>query len=192
MRELAEIKIFGLNEHWIAEDTKETALDLMQILYHNVLQVDNRWHFFWEGTYTVIRCNPLLVPHLKELVEANDKDLKVVIVANGYNENIETTRKYLEAFIHIFHGYSVLAMEMDSEDFVSILERINHCFLNVVTREEIVDQFRIPGDSDISEMKVHKGMGWEGLAISLVANLRMWTAGWYSGQARKYYGDKKD
>lgn len=192
MRELAEVKIFGLNEHWVAEDTKETALDLMQILYHNVLKVDNRWHFFWEGRYTVIRCNPLLVPHLKELIKANDKDLEVEVVDNGYNENIETTRKYLGAFIHIFHGYSVLAMEMDNEDFVSILERINHCFLNMVTREEIVDLFALPGDSDISKMKIHKGMGWEALALSLVANLRMYTAGWYSGQARKYYGDKKD
>ena len=192
MRELAEVKIFGLNEHWVAEDTKETALDLMQILYHNVLKVDNRWHFFWEGRYTVIRCNPLLVPHLKELIKANDKDLEVEVVDNGYNENIETTRKYLGAIIHIFHRYSVLAMEMDNEDFVSILERINHCFLNMATRDEIVDLFALPGDSDISKMKIHKGMGWEAFALSQVANLRMYTAGWYSGQARKHYGNKKD
>lgn len=189
---LEETRIYGLNEKWVDTSSKEDGLGLMSILYRNIFMDDPYWHFFWEGDYTVIRHCEGRHQRIKQLVKANDPGgtLTVIHKLGGYQENIKITERYLQAFIPIFHGFSVLAMEMYNEDFISVLERINHCFLNMVTRESIVDHFNPAYISkDLVKMNVHKGMGWEGLAISMVANLRMWTAGWYRG---RYYKAVKD
>lgn len=185
--DLEETRVYGLNERWKNPNTKEDALDLMQILYLNILIHDPYWHFFWEGHYTVIRHSPDKHYRLKELIKLNDPDdeLTVVHKLSGYQENIETTKRYLGAFIPIFHGYSVLAMELDNQDFIPVLERINHCFLNMVTRDAIVEEFDIDKIMHGKTINIHQGMGWEGLAISMVANIRLWTAGWYRGHHRK-------
>lgn len=178
MRELAEIKVYGLNEKWVHESTKETAPELIRILHRNILYHDKRWHFFWEGKYTVIRCDPQYLPVVKQLLEANDESFECIETIGGYQENIKTTDKYLEAFVSIFHGFSLLAVEIEDEDFIQTLERLNHCFLNMVTRPSIQKQFKIIGDS----AETHLGMGWEGLAIQAVAHMRSYTAGWYNGK----------
>ena len=190
MSKLGEIKVYGLNERWTssgpghqgAED-EYTALELMQEIYKSILHNDSMWHFFWEGDYTVIRCQFQYLSVVKQLLEGWNKTLdehsKLEIVEKqlGYQENIPVTKKYIEAYVPIFHGYSVLAMEMDNEDFIEILERNNHCFLNMVTRYDLVEQYRIPGD----KYDTHDGMGWEAIVLSHVANLRMYTCGWLYG-----------
>ncbi|MCK5291276.1 MAG: hypothetical protein KAR39_04585 [Thermoplasmata archaeon] len=176
MIQLAELRVYGLNDKWVHASTKETALELIRILHRNILYHDSRWHFFWEGKYTVIRCDPQYLPVVKQLLEANDEDFECVETVGGYQENIEMTKRYLEAFVPIFHGFSLLAVEMEDEDFMGILERINHCYLNMATRKVLVDQFRIPGDL----AETHLGMGWEALAIQAVAHMRSYTAGWYN------------
>ena len=178
LRELAELIVYGLNEKWTNKDTKETAFDLMRILHRNILHYDSMWHFFWEGSYTAIRCDPQYLPVVRQLIEANDKDLRCVEEKPSYQENIKITEKYLEAFLSIFHGYSLLAIEMDDEDFMQVLERNNHCFLNMISRESIIKQFTIPGD----KCDTHTCMGWEAIALNGVAHMRAWTAGWYNAQ----------
>lgn len=176
MLKLAELKVYGLNEHWVDQKTKEDGLDLMRILYRNSLNTDPLWHFFWEGDYTVIRCSPMIASEIDETLSHYD-DFTVVWAKNGYDENIKITAKYLPAFVQIFHGFSILAMEMENEDFLRVFERINHCFLNMVTREELRNMFKIHDDYD----DLNKNMAWEAIAISQVAFMRMFTHGWLTG-----------
>ena len=191
MRELAELRVYGLNEKWGDADSGADALEIMREVYRTVLHVDNNWHFFWEGDYTVIRCNPLLAHHVEKYFKDDFDDFTVKRTEDGYQENIPVTKKYIEAFIHVFHGYSVLAMEMDDDDFIEILERNNHCFLNMVTREGLVEKYAIPGD----RFETHKGMGWEAIVLSHVANLRMYTCVWLYGlfeRKKREDGEQKD
>jgi hypothetical protein len=188
--DLAELKIYGLNEKWGDEESGADALELMREVYKTVLSNDYRWHFFWEGDYTVIRCDPFYANTVDNYF-SEFKDFTVMWKEGGYEENIPITKKYIEAFIHVFHGYSILALEMDDDDFIGILERNNHCFLNMVTRDELVDRYAIPGD----QFEVHKGMGWEAVVLSHVANLRMYTCGWLYGlfeRKKRQDGKQKD
>ncbi len=190
MIDLAELKIYGLNEKWGDADSGADALELMREVYKTVLSNDHRWHFFWEGDYTVIRCDSFYANTVDNYFSTFD-DFTVVWKQGGYDENIPVTKKYLEAYVPIFHGYSVLAMEMDNDDFIEILERNNHCFLNMVTREELIERYAVPGD----RFETHKGMGWEAIVLSHVANLRMYTCGWLYGlfeRKKREDGKQKD
>lgn len=173
MTQLAELKIYGLNERY--ENSLIHALGIMRNVYDKILHNDDRWHFFWEGAYTVIRCDPQYVLVVEQMLEEYE-DFRCERAVLGYMENVTTTARYLDAFISIFHGFSVLAMDMDDEYFIEVFERINHCFLNVMTRDSIKKHFKIHGD--VAE--THCGMGWEGLAIQAIAHMRSYTAGWYN------------
>jgi hypothetical protein len=185
---LGETKIYGLNEKWCKygvehglRDDDMDALDLMRRIYQEVLKKDAYWHFFWEGDYTVIRHEVGYYRHIKHLVEQNTDDLEVVQVLDGYRENMPTTKKYLESYVHIFHGFSLLALEIEDDDFLDCLERNNHCFLNMVTRFSLRDRFKVPCD----KYGTTDGMGWESIAIMMVAHLRSYTVGWLYGTSEE-------
>lgn len=186
MIELAEVKIYGLNELWGDEESGADALELMREVYESVLSNDSKWHFFWEGDYTVIRCDPFYTENVRQYFSSFD-DFTAVQMELGYQENIWLTKKYLKAFVPIFHGLSLLAMELDNEDFLLSLERINHCYLNMVTREELKSQFRIPGE----DIYANKGMAWEALAISSVAHMRMHFCGMLAGLSKQHKQENK-
>jgi len=189
MIELSELKIYGLNELWGDADSGADGLELMREVYKSVLSNDPRWHFFWEGDYTVIRCDPFYANTVDNYFSAFD-DFTVIWKKDGYKENIWITKKYLEAYIPIFHGFSILALELDNEDFLLSLERINHCYLNMVTRDELKDQFRIPSEDTYA----NRGMCWEAIAIGHVAHMRMHFCGMLYGlpKQEKEDGEQKD
>lgn len=181
---LGETRIYGLNENWCKNgvehglhDDDIDALGLMRKIYHEVLKKDAYWHFFWEGSYTTIRHEVGFYIHIKHLVEQYTDQLNVVQVARGYRENIKVTKKYLDAYIPIFHGYSILALELEDDDFLDCLERNNHCFLNMVTRFSLRDKYKVPDD----KYGTTDGMGWESVALLMVAHLRSYTVGWLYG-----------
>lgn len=191
MIDLAELKIYGLNERWGDADSGADALELMREVYNTVLKPDPMWHFFWEGDYTVIRCTKILAGDVDEYFSAFD-NFTVIWKQDGYRENIRTTKKYLEGFVSIFHGFSVIAMAMDDEDLVDILERINHCFLNMVTNDNLKEKFLIQ-----SNYELDGAMSWEAVVISQVALARMFTSGWLTGLSNKRkravkYGEQKN
>lgn len=178
MIKLDETRIYGLNDKW--DNGTFDALGLMLKIYHEILNtdqyVDSMWHFFWEGSYTVIRHYPGKHQAIADLVRSIDKDLTVVSKQGGYQENIPVSLKYLRAFLSIFHGYSILAMEMEDKDFLQILERNNHCFMSMVTRKSITEQYKIPGDVYGTD----EFMGWEAIALHSVAHQRAWTSGFFN------------
>jgi len=117
------------------------------------------------------------------------------IVIQDYEENINVTKRYLDSFLKMFNAFSTMAIQLDHDDFMDVLERINHCFLNMLSdRDEIKDNFKVHGDK--SEMD--RGMGWEGLAIQNVALQRLWFGGWLRGKyyghnlAKEYYGKQEN
>lgn len=176
MVKLDETRIYGLNNEW--EGGLIDALGLMREIYDKILNADDLWHFFWESSYTVIRHRPGTHQAIAKLVYSYNEGLKVVRKDKGYEENIKITRKYLDAFLHVFHGYSVLAMEMKDKDFLEVFERLNHCFLNPVTRDSITEQFKIPGDTYGTD----EHMGWEAIALFSLAHQRSWAAGWFKAR----------
>lgn len=190
---MVEIQLYGFNEDWVHKSAGE-ARHILHRQWNDHLHKDHNWHFFFEGDHLAIRCakygHKKIVSDLRGLGFAADQ-----INVRDYYENVDITKRYLESFLKMFNAFSTIAIQLDHDDFMGVLERINHCFLNTVSdRDEIKENFKVHGDK--SEMDY--GMGWEGLAIQSVALQRLWFSGWLRGKgyglriARKHYGEQKD
>lgn len=122
--QMVSIKLFDFNED---------QLDILKGLYKRHLRKDDKWHFFWEGYYTLIRCQKLFAPKVKGYLRYH----KVQFVDQGvWVDNISITKKYQEEFQQIFHGYSVLAMKGKDEEVDKLIDRVIHCFLNNMSTNE--------------------------------------------------------
>jgi len=132
------------------DDPKSTAL--LKDLYEKFLRHDTEWHFFWEAGTVYIRMqnNPMLqkmVRHLKEVGVAS------LVDDQDWVDNIPITQEFQSAFQSIFHGFSVIAMQLEGKEppektmkYFQLLERIHHCFINMnahsgITLEHAIDEF---------------------------------------------------
>lgn len=124
---------------------KPKCVRVLKKLYVEYLQFDPMWHFFWEGNVTYIRASKtkditILLDILRSQKIAHEID------DADWVDNIPITAKYQEAFAHIFHGCSVMAMELSlkkwkkpaekCDDILNVLERMQHCFLNNIAHTE--------------------------------------------------------
>jgi hypothetical protein len=101
-------------------------------LYYKILIKDEYWHFFYEGSYGVIRTT---LPRQTTHALKQRKDFGFTVENEGvWIDNIPITKKHQPIFRDIFHAYSVLSMEMGYKDFLSIYDRITHCFFNMAVK----------------------------------------------------------
>jgi len=121
---MVSIKVFDFNEN---------QLDILKKLYQKHLIKDNKWHFFWEGDYTLIRCQEVMASKVMRFL----RFYKVRSKNEGeWIDNINITLKYQNQFQDIFHGFSIIAMKCTDEEIDMLLDRMVHCFLNNVTTVE--------------------------------------------------------
>ena len=112
------------NEGW--PESKQ-AWDILQEIYHKVLHQDPVWHFFYEGTFSHLRFSRCF-----------EFDVQAILCAKGVQYNRKevwrdmqgATADYQRIFTYLFHGFSVLAMEVPFDDMKEIADRVFHCFMN--------------------------------------------------------------
>ncbi|KXH69819.1 MAG: hypothetical protein AM326_01730 [Candidatus Thorarchaeota archaeon SMTZ-45] len=182
---ISEIKIEGCDL-----DAGDNFKDLFQC-YKEILIEDPIWHFFREGDYTLIRCEDNTVgPVTKYLEDKMGIMPGQITVTEEWEDNIKATRRHQEAYAHIFHGFSMLAMMLYEEEmqysaneamerFIGTFDRIVHCFLNIARSDK-----KIKGFTPFIPVKKadHVGGIWESALIMHNALMRMYTIGNYSGK----------
>lgn len=185
---LSEIKIEG---HDLDEGDNFSHLYKM---YNEVLVDDDLWHFFREGDYTLIRCDELSLGKLTKMLEDYGIMPGQINITDVWVDNIKATRKYQEAFTYIFHGFSVLAMQLyGAEDhgalkmssnealerFIGVFDRVVHCFLNMARSEKKIHGFApfLP-----LRRESHLYGAWESSILLHNAIMRMYTLGTFSGK----------
>jgi len=126
---LYEIKLPGFNEY------NEKKL---HTLWKEVLRRDSWWHFFYEGSYTLLRIGEIsfnngIENHLVAY------DIPYEIKKGWWEDNIPITSKFQKEFMYIFHGYSELAMKnfgTTSNKMKPLLDRVLHCFMNNMSSQK--------------------------------------------------------
>jgi hypothetical protein len=110
----------------------EDQLDILHALWKRHLRHDRCWHFFWEGYYTLIRCQKMFAPKVEGFLRYH----KVKYEKQGvWIDNIEITQKFQNEFRQMFHSFSELAMKTvkrdnDYQTLIELVDRVCHCFLN--------------------------------------------------------------
>lgn len=123
-----QFTIPGLNWH------QKEAWPLMRKLWREVLHTDPRWHFFWEGNHSLIRCS---ASHTKAVGKFfSDKKIKYLYDGLWKDPN-PLVHKYQFLYEGMFHGFSELAVRMSKQnksnwhkdEFWMALDRIIHPFI---------------------------------------------------------------
>ena len=108
----------------------EAAWTRILELYNTILKNDDYWHFFYEGKYSIIRCSKKYKNNVEKHLNNND----IVYEYKGpWIDGSTYVEHHKQRFIHIFHEYSMLAIELDEDNFVSVADRVCHCFFNHCT-----------------------------------------------------------
>lgn len=107
----------------------DMPLLLIKEIYSHVLKnKDNKWHFFHEGSHSLIRTvRPHSVTHFLKKHHTSF----IVTDKGKWVDNIPITEKYQATFQKMFHSFSVMSMEMEPEDFMRVYDRVVHCFFNM-------------------------------------------------------------
>jgi len=126
---LTEIVLF--NTHFDSH-----GYSLIKKLFKAVLISDPKWHFFWEGDYTVLRVSSDSVKPIIEILEKNIIEHKV---KTPWVDNIPITAKYQDCFLDVFHSFSMLAFTMKVPDDVEdVMDRVIHCFSNMIISPKLL------------------------------------------------------
>lgn len=121
---IMEIKLINFN---ICRTVK-SAWGLLRRLYKKILHADPFWHFFYEGSFTVIRFSEKNSEQVLKFLKKNRVEFTNPL---QWKDNQEITAKYQRIFTYIFHGFSVLAMESKKSDIRDIADRNIHCYLDM-------------------------------------------------------------
>lgn len=124
VRKMVSIRVFNFNED---------QLDILKRLYKRHLIRDHKWHFFWEGSYTVIRCQNMFARKVERFLKYHKFEAEF---EGDWVDNIPITKKYQAQFEEIFHGFSVIAMKSNDKEVDELIDRVIHCFLNNMTTVE--------------------------------------------------------
>lgn len=167
------------------QNVKYSDRPVIKKLYDEVLYKDNHWHFFFEGDFSVIRCMKKSVGKSSKILKKEGFEIEVV----DYNEDQEITQRFIEEFIGIFHGYSVIAIgkydyEENKSDFLTLFHRIVHCFLNPIASIELIKDFT---EKEYSNHKNYSS--WESHALTEMAISHSFSRGYMKGVDDEKIGD---
>ncbi len=122
-----EVRLWGLDGESFNKD-EDLAWQVMVDIYEDVLKDDNKWHFFYENWYNIVRCSASFYP---ELIKKLD-ELNVYYVEHGeWVDEQPTTRKHQDIYQGLFHYFTLMSFTgYEEADIDLIYDRISHCFLN--------------------------------------------------------------
>ena len=122
---IVQYDLLDINEAGWPE-SKE-AWNILQEIYHSVLHQDPVWHFFYEGTFSHLRFSRCFEPEVQAIL--NTKNVKYDRI-EVWRDAQGPTAEYQRIFTYLFHGFSVLAMEVPYEQVHEVADRVIHCFMN--------------------------------------------------------------
>jgi len=108
------------------EDMEAAWIHILSI-YKEILHSDDKWHFFYEGTYSIIRCQQKYQKKLERYLENNDIEFRC---RGEWLGDHWAVCKYQDHFTRMFHDFSLLAIKMEEKDLIHVADRIIHPFFN--------------------------------------------------------------
>jgi len=105
-------------------DMEQAWLHILEI-YESILKKDKYWHFFYEGEYSIIRCSKKYQKKVEEYFKNNDIKYSF---KGPWIDGSCIVELYKEAFISLFHEFSMLAVKLDESLLISTADRVCHCF----------------------------------------------------------------
>jgi len=134
---IVEFKLEGINGDE-QEVAMQEAFDVLFTIYQSVLKEDKDWHFFYEGTYSFLRCGIDYKNNVKRWLD--EHNVKYNQPIKEWKEPYDLTNKMQNQFSLVFHSLSVLVMELYfqntqiTEDLICYsADRVIHPFLNMAT-----------------------------------------------------------
>jgi|GEM_PF-6775512 len=157
-------------QSWNDLSSLAKADTIMKQLYEKVLINDPLWHFIVEGSYNVLRVSV----SSKSQVEKFFKAQKLVVRYKGAYERDGQpgTELFQKVFTYLFHGFSVLAMEMTPQQLTLVSDRVYHIFnmSNMYNALNFVEPY---------------GVNWEAHLLTYNALHRSFYVGKYSSEFLK-------
>lgn len=103
------------------------AGNIIKDLHYQILKNDPEWHMFYEGQYSIIRCQFRF--YKKVIRFFKSRNIKYEYIGRWIDGSY-VVRKYNKFFKPLFHMYSKLSLELDEEDLYYVSDRVCHCFFN--------------------------------------------------------------
>jgi len=159
-------------------------------IYDTILCNDTQWHYFYEDSYSLIRCSYKYVYKVKKYLD--DNNIKYKWPVKNWVESTYMTMEYQDIYKEIFHNLSILIIQMFKKGDGAHLElagdRIIHPFFNhalyLAEMDGQLEPYRENGlAADL----------WEGTKMSNLSNYRSYHIGLLEGQCRvvNYYENKQ-
>lgn len=125
---IMEVELWGWGDNEGINEDEEKAWALIKFLHHNILINDDRWHFFYENFYNIIRCSESFYP---EVIKELDTFGVYYKEKGEWIDDSETVQKYKRIYEGLFHNFSLMALQgYDGNEIYNIYDRLSHCFLN--------------------------------------------------------------
>ena len=161
----------------------EKKLNMVRRIYELVLAKDENWHFFNEYDKVVIRYTKefyeKLYISMKTIANEFTENTHIEYSFADYEENVEATQKYLGSFIQIFHGFSMLAINIKhEEDLAGVTDRVLHCWLNMATCDNFLNRFLA------SMPEGNLSHNSEAIVGHLTSTMRSFTSGYFLGNSQ--------
>jgi len=99
-------------------------------VFNNILNEDNLWHYFYEETYLIIRCQEQFVDEVIGFLKG--KDYHIIKVADWVDSS-PVVNLHKDLFTQMFHVNTLFAMRsvgVNYSDLYLVHDRVSHCFLN--------------------------------------------------------------
>lgn len=113
----------------------DLSQDELRALWRRYLRKDARWHFFHEGSYSLIR----IAEKNKGLEDWLSFKKKVKFSVGKWQDPHEHVRKYQDVFEPMFHAFSILGLVHKKDEYARLLNRVAHCFSNMCSRSLFVE-----------------------------------------------------
>lgn len=148
---LLQVNLIELNDKPINENI-DAAFEIIKGAYHNVLLNDPNWHFFYEGSYNIIRCSKA---YYLDLLSYLDECGVLYEEKGNWSDEQLTTLKNQRVFMQMFHSFSLMAVSSNYNkyDILQLSDRVMHCFLNnqfPYIHKHVMDQYGSMWESNIT------------------------------------------
>jgi len=128
--EVIEFWLDGFNGDLGNADMKKAFAHIIKI-YDQILHEDPNWHYFYEASYSLIRCSLKFCERVKKYFADNWIGYEY---KGKWTEDMYVTKEYQEIFKQMFHTFSILTVELykngDGNQLYSAADRVCHCFHN--------------------------------------------------------------
>jgi hypothetical protein len=112
---------------------------LFEDLYNKVLHKDDKWHFFYEGSYDELRFHSKFKRRVEKFLNKDSRVKNFIEKSEGWDDDHKIVEEYKNYFTEVFHQNSVMAIKLANEiEFADdlylqkVIDRVVHSFFNMI------------------------------------------------------------